>query len=411
MSNITATAAETFAITNAILVLPDRVIERGAILVQDGIIAALGEGRDWLPSGLNREEDAADAFLIPGIVDLHNDSLETEINPRPGANLPLEFALSNLERRLIASGVTVEFHAIGFMNLERSNRTIDQASERAAFVRRIAAGRGRVVDHHVLHRLDVWNPEAMDLLFESVGKSPIGYVSLNDHTPGQGQYRDIARYTSFMKEWRKDRGHDSLPEDEVAERMAIRAADTENIPAVYSRVQTELENGSFILATHDDDSPEKVDQQWAIGATIAEFPITVEAAQQAHNRGMMTVVGAPNIVRGGSTSGNQDARELFELGLADIICADYHAPSLLVSAFKLADGGVVDLPTAIRSLTLNPAKAVGLTDRGGICLGYAADLVLVRQDADKLPHAEAVYRNGEEVFALRPPVPARVLVG
>ena len=137
------------------------------------------------------------------------------------------------------------------------------------------------------------------------------------------------------------------------------------------------------------------------GATVAEFPITVESARRARDRGMSIVVGAPNIVRGGSTSGNQDARELFELGLADVICADYHAPSLLVAGFKLANDGVVDLPAAIRALTLNPARAVGLPGVGAISPGYRADLALVRVGQDRLPHVEAVYRNAREVFTLR----------
>jgi alpha-D-ribose 1-methylphosphonate 5-triphosphate diphosphatase len=401
---------ETYAIVNANLVLPEQVMEGGAVVVRDGRIESILTDRSALPAGLSREVDADGAYLMPGIVDLHNDSLETEINPRPGANLPLEFALSNLERRLISSGVIVEFHAIGFMNLERSNRTINQASERAAFVREVMRRGGGVVDHHVLHRLDVWNPEAMDILFDSVRASDIGYVSLNDHTPGQGQYRDVERYKTFMQAWRKDRGHSAEGDDEVEDRMAARAADTSNVPAVYVRVRAERDALPYFLATHDDDSPEKVDAQWVLGATVAEFPITVDAARRARERGMAIVVGAPNIVRGGSTSGNQDARELFELGLADVICADYHAPSLLVAAFRLASDGACDLPTAIRALTLNPSTAVGIRDSGAIRTGYVADMLLARAEPGAVPQVEAVYRGGVEVFSLRAAEPAKVLV-
>lgn len=392
-----------FAIVNAQVVLTDRVIERGSVLVEDGRIAAIGETRLELAGATAEEIDVDGAYLIPGVVDLHNDSLETEINPRPGANLPLSFALANFERRLAASGVTTEFHAISFMNMEKSGRTVDQAAARAAHIAEIQAGFSGMVDHHVLHRLDVWNPEAMDMLFASVRQMSAGYVSLNDHTPGQGQYRDVERYSEFMKKWREQRGAGSLGEDEVAERMKSRADDKTTIPSVYARVAGELATAPFVLSTHDDDSPEKVDRQWEIGATINEFPVTMDAAVRARERGMAIVVGAPNIVRGGSTSGNMDAVDLVEAGLADIICADYHAPSLLVAAFKLVEEGRTDLVSAIRMLTVNPATAVGLTDRGAIETGRRADLAVVRLDGSGAPSVEMVYRGGELVMAMPRP--------
>ena len=390
-----------FAITNATVIQPETVLEQASVVISGGQVAAVFEGRAELPAALDFEVDARGAFLMPGIIDLHNDSLETEINPRPGANLPIEFAFATLERRLLAAGVTVEFHAISFMNMAKSGRSIDQAAERAGFVASLQLDPTRVVDHRVLHRLDVWNPDAMNTLFASVRSFSTGYVSLNDHTPGQGQYRDVERYTRFMREWRTHRGAEGIEDDDVAARIASRAADSITIPMVYGRLRAERELSPFVLASHGDDSPEKVDRQWEIGATIAEFPVTVEAARRARERGMTIVVGAPNIVRGGSTSGNQDARELFALGLADVICADYHAPSLLASAFSLADDGTVGLPAAIRALTLNPARALGMERVGAIVPGHRADILLVRKGSDGRPAVERVYRAGTEVFSIR----------
>jgi alpha-D-ribose 1-methylphosphonate 5-triphosphate diphosphatase len=394
---------ERVVFTNAQVVLADRVIAGGAVLIDHGVIAAIAETLLQLPETDAEEIDAEDALLIPGIVDLHNDSLETEINPRPGANLPLEFALGNLERRLASSGVTTEFHAISFMNMEKSNRTVAQAAERSGYISGQHAHPARMVEHHVLHRLDVWNPDAMDSLFDSVGRMHTGYVSLNDHTPGQGQYRDVARYTQFMQQWRQQRGGPESGEEEVQERMRSRGADASTIPSVYARVHAEREMRPFVLSTHDDDSPEKVDRQWEIGASIAEFPVTMDAAVRARERGMSIVVGAPNIVRGGSTSGNMDAVDLVAAGLADIICADYHAPSLLVAAFRLVEEGLLDLPAAIRMLTANPARAVGLHDRGSIEPGKRADLALVQLGASGTPMVEALYRRGHMVMAMQPP--------
>ncbi len=392
---------QTFALINAKLVLPDRLVDRGAVVVEHSRISTVIEGHFDRRDQAIREVDLAGAYLMPGIIDLHSDSLEAEVNPRPQANLPLEFALANLERRLILSGVTTQFHAISFMNQEKTSRTVGQAAERAAFIARVRNDPHRVVDHHVLHRLDVWNPDAMDHLFASVRNFPVGYVSLNDHTPGQGQYRDVDHYRSFMKLWRQQRGQDEWTDDDIDGRMATRQADSATVPMVYGRVRAERENWPFMLATHDDDSPEKVDRQWEIGASIAEFPVTLDAARRARDRGMAIAVGAPNIVRGGSTSGNLDARELFAAGLADIMVADYHAPALPLAAFRVFQEGVVDLPTAIRTLTLNPALAMGFADRGAIREGHVADLAVVRVGSDLHPRVETVYRGGREVFTLR----------
>jgi len=389
-------------IKNARVVLPDRIISGGAVQIRDGVIAAVVANGDELPLGNGRVIDADGAMLIPGLVDLHNDSLETKINPRPGANLPMDFALANFERRLASSGVTTEFHAISFMDMEKSNRTVAQAAERSAYIAARNRLPGGMVDHHVLHRLDVWNPAAMDELFGSVHQAKPGYVSLNDHTPGQGQYRDVAHYARFMQEWRQQRGGDSPEEGEIEDRIATRAADADAIPAVYARVSAERAARPFVLSTHDDDSPDKVDRQWEIGATVAEFPVTMDAAIRARERGMFIVVGAPNVVRGGSTSGNMDAVDLVAAGLADIICADYHAPSLLVAAFQLAREGLLDIPAAIRTLTLNPARAVGLLDRGSIEPGQRADLALIRVDQTGMPTVETLLRGGEIVLSIQP---------
>jgi alpha-D-ribose 1-methylphosphonate 5-triphosphate diphosphatase len=182
--------------------------------------------------------------------------------------------------------------------------------------------------------------------------------------------------------------------------MATRDADSETVPAVYARIHRAAKELGVIVATHDDDTPEKVDAQWHIGAKVAEFPITVESAQRARERGMTIIVGAPNIVRGGSSSGNQDARELFKLGLADVICADYHAPSLLPAAFRLVDEGLLDLPAAIATVTRNAARAICLADAGEIAPGMRADIAIVRRDAGRTPAVERVYKDGSEVFRL-----------
>ena len=192
----------------------------------------------------------------------------------------------------------------------------------------------------------------------------------------------------------------ALNPDDAIERMNARNADTETVPMVYARIAEERQRLGFEIASHDDDSPGKVDTLQTLGARVSEFPVTIEAAQRARELGMTIVVGAPNIVRGGSSSGNMDAEELFSLGLADVICADYHAPSMLPAAFRLVDDGVLDLPAAIRSLSFNAACALQRFDFGAIRFGYIADLVLVRRDGRELPQVERVFRSGRQMLSL-----------
>ncbi|HEY7467612.1 MAG TPA: alpha-D-ribose 1-methylphosphonate 5-triphosphate diphosphatase [Dehalococcoidia bacterium] len=395
------------AISNALVVTRDSVLTDAAVGVRDGAISEVAaDGR--LSVDYEQHVDLRGAYLMPGVIDLHNDSLEVEVNPRPETNLPVEFALANLERRLLFSGVTTEFHAVAFMDNERSRRTVEGAIRKAVFLADYVQSGTQLVDNQILHRLDVWSPASLDAIFESLERMPVRYVSINDHTPGQGQYRDLEGFKQRMQAWAERRGgRHGL--DTIEQRMQERAADTETIPAVYRRIGEEMDRRPFFISSHDDDSPEKVEVLQQLGATVTEFPVTVETALRARELGMTIIVGAPNVVRGGSSSGNQSAKELFSLGLADVIVADYHAPSMLPAAFSLVDDGLADLPGAVRALTLNAARAVGMTTLGAIEPGYAADLIAVRRNGRAFPVVERVFRDGIEVLTLAAPQRQEVL--
>jgi alpha-D-ribose 1-methylphosphonate 5-triphosphate diphosphatase len=392
-----------FRITNATVVLPGAQLPGGAVTVAGGQIAEVAASAAELRTSAAAEIDADGAYLLPGLVDLHNDGYEYEMNPRPGANLPLPLAFATFERRLIAAGVTTEFHAISFMNRPSTGRSVSAAERASGYIAQLRRDGGfRAVDHQILHRLDVWSPDVLDSVFGSVDRMPVRYLSLNDHTPGQGQFRDIDGYIARMKAYELTRGNTPLDVDGMYRTIAARAADTDTLPAIYARLQAEHARQPLVIATHDDDSAGKADFGYGLGARVGEFPVTLEAAHRQRELGMPIVVGAPNIVRGGSQSGNLDARQLIEAGLADIICADYHAPSLLASAFRLVQDGLADLPPAIRMLTLNPARAVGLADRGAVAPGLLADLLLVRLDRDSVPCVERAFRSGRPVYSFVP---------
>jgi alpha-D-ribose 1-methylphosphonate 5-triphosphate diphosphatase len=383
------------AILNGQVVLPDRVLLGGCLELVDGRIVGLGDR----PPGCSPAIviDVEGAYVLPGLIDVHNDGLEFEVNPRPGTNLPLPLALANFERQALGAGVTTVFHALSFANRPDLGRSVGSAWERAAFI--AEQQQRRPVDHQVLHRFDVWSPDTLEPIFESMARLPVRYLSLNDHTPGQGQYRDVAKHLERLAAYRERRMVGEVDPEEVRRRMQERQrAIAEGwLETIYRTIEDRRAQAPCILGTHDDDTVEKVDAQAAIGATIAEFPVTLEAARQARRRGMAIVVGAPNIVRGGSHSGNLSAVELIAAQLADIICADYHAPSMLPAMFRLVDDGVLSLPEAVAMVTANPARALGLTDRGMLALGKRADVVIVRREAG-VPLVEAVFRAGRLVF-------------
>jgi alpha-D-ribose 1-methylphosphonate 5-triphosphate diphosphatase len=400
------------------VVLPTAIIKDAAILIDGGRIARIGTRDEFRGLGVQTLE-ATRALIMPGLIDTHNDGLEGEVNPRPGVNFQREFALWNYERRSVAAGVTTSFHAISFATIMRKSRSVDGAAALSQVIR--SAGPGRSLDHQILHRLDVYTPEGLDPVFESIDGCQWKVISLNDHTPGQGQYRDLAQYRKTIAAYQSlnpdafggfgDTGGRTI-DDEVQARIRDREERRHVKEAIYDRVQAEAAKRRFVLMSHDDDTAEKTDLMRRVGCTISEFPVSIEAASRARELGMWITVGAPNIVRGGSTSGNQSARELVSKGLADIICADYHAPSMLYAAFKLAREGVCDLVSAIAMVTANPAKAFGMTDRGRIATGLRADLCVMLENHE-LPVVQTVIRGGDIVFASWPTArsPAPVTVG
>jgi alpha-D-ribose 1-methylphosphonate 5-triphosphate diphosphatase len=351
------------------LVLPDRVLESASLRIEGGRVAEVREGPAPHP-----DLHCAGLTAIPGLVDLHGDMLEREVEPRPGAQLPLEMSLLELDKRLAAAGVTTAYAAISFAEHRQKGqiRTEERARE---LVQGVAGLRtGLLVDFRVHARFDITNPRAAPVLTELLGEGLVDMVSLNDHTPGQGQYRDLEHYLGFIARWRDQ------SREEVEARLQERLLQARDVPVAWEVVaevaQLAAQNG-LRLASHDDDTPAKVELVHKLGASISEFPVTREAAQEARQRGMAVVMGAPNALRGGSLAGNLSALEALQAGLLDILAADYYPAAMLQAAWTIAARGYLSLPQAIGLVTLNPARAVGLHDRGSLVPGQQADLVLL----------------------------------
>ena len=379
------------------VVLPDNTIENGSIVVEDGRIADVVARALPKPAGGDGLFfDTTGRLLLPGLVDLHNDAIEVELIPRPRAPLPFELAATTLDRRLAAAGVTTEFAAVFFADMTRSERKLSEAPLRAKALLARARDRETLVDQHVLFRVDVWDPASLEAALAACAGATVPLLSLNDHTPGQGQYRNVDAWQRYQVEHLgRSAGEASAT---TAEQMR-RAHDQPEIAAgVLARVEAAAAAGRIIPVSHDDDTEEKVAIMHDIGVRIGEFPVTLAAARRQRALGMTIVAGAPNIVRRGSASGNINVYELLAEGLVDALCADYHAPSMLYAALQLAREEVVGLPEAVRMISLAPARAVGLgTETGSLERGKRADIAVV--DArGTTPAVELTLRAGRVGF-------------
>jgi alpha-D-ribose 1-methylphosphonate 5-triphosphate diphosphatase len=378
-------------LSNLRIVLPDTVIERGALQLEGATIAAVVEG-DTRVAG-SRIVDGAGLTAIPGVIDIHCDMLEREIEPRPGAFFPLDMAVHEIDKRLAAAGVTTAYTALSFWDNDKPESVRGEA-----MVMRVVGEVNRLrpellTDLRIHARFEVSTPQVTPLLLQLLAANQIQMVSLMDHTPGQGQYRDIEHYIHFISRWRQV-GREQI-EAELRERLE-RAGDLMERWAIARDVAALAAEQGLPIASHDDDTLEKIDLVAELGATIAEFPVTLEAAEEARRRGMHVAMGAPNALRGVSHSGNLSAAEAIAAGLVDTLAADYHPATLVQAAFALVERGVVDLPAAVALISAGPAASLGMTDRGRIAPGLCADLVLV--ETGLRPRIRATIRNGTPIY-------------
>lgn len=373
------------------VVLPDRVLARGAVRIEAGRIAEVAEapvaGAPSLAGG--------GLLLLPGFVDMHGDMVEREVEPRPNVRMPFELGLRDLDRRLAVAGVTTAYAAVSFSPSSTYGhlRSFEHTS---AMIRAIAAMRaGLLVDHRVHARFEITFPKALEVVTGLIAEGSVDLVSLTDHTPGQGQYRDLERHVAKVA---LDRG---LSRDEaeaaVRARIAEKTQPAEVMTATLAAISAACRDAGIPVASHDDDTVEKVALMQALGATISEFPVTGAAAAEAKARGLATAMGAPNALRGQSYSGNLSARAAHAAGLLDLLCSDYHPSAILPAVLELAKADPAGLAGAARLATLNPARALGLADRGAILPGMQADLV-VADDAG-LGHVRATIRAGRKIYS------------
>ncbi len=374
------------AFQNARLVLADRVIE-GSLKIEDGIIHAIDEGTT--AAGI----DCAGDYLIPGLIELHTDHLEGHYAPRPGVRWPAVAAVQAHDAQIAGSGITTVFDALRIGMDEDANLGLDDMNCLAAA---IDAGRReeRLRAEHFIHlRCEVSAPDVGDSFDAFARPDLVRLVSLMDHTPGQRQFTSMETYKRYYQG--KTKMSDAEFERFVARRVA-QSAEWSDVNR--ARVARSARARGFTLASHDDATEDHIADAHACAVVLSEFPTTFEAAEAAQAAGLKILMGAPNVVRGGSHSGNVSASALAGRGLLDVLSSDYVPFSLLHAAFMVADAhAAITLPDAIAMVSRTPADVVGFDDRGEICLGLRADLVRVRVD-DGVPIVRGVWREGRRVM-------------
>ncbi|HYS49191.1 MAG TPA: alpha-D-ribose 1-methylphosphonate 5-triphosphate diphosphatase [Xanthobacteraceae bacterium] len=381
-------AADPFVLANARIVLADAVIERGWVAVGDGRIAEIGEGRPP-----ERGEDLAGDLLIPGLVELHTDHLEVHYVPRPKVYWDPIAAVVSYDAQLATSGITTVLDSVRIWR-EAGIQEVDGQHDVLSNAIATARDAGLLRADHFLHlRCEVPMPDVIADTERMTGGRDVRLISLMDHTPGQRQFRDEAKLRTY---YRGKKG--GLSDPELDELFDIRRRYQAQHAAANRRSLVELARRQGIpLASHDDTIAEHVAEAVADAVAIAEFPTTTEAAAALHQAGIKVLMGAPNLVRGGSHSGNVATADLAAAGVLDILSSDYVPSALLLGALCLpAAVPQFDLPAAIRTVSRTPAHAVGLDDRGEIAVGKRADLVRVYTRAGAST-ARAVWRAGRRV--------------
>ena len=373
-------------LTNAKLVLPDAVLH-GTLVLRDGLIADIQPGRSHAAGALDLEGD----HLIPGIVDVHTDNLERQVLPRANARWPSRSAMIAHDAQCVAAGVTTILDALCLGDLgfdtERGQTFLDGVRDLDEL-----ADKGALKGEHFLHLRCELPARDMPAALDPVADHPrVVMVSLMDHSPGVGQYRDLTRYAVMRK--RQTQWNDAQVQARIDGLLAQRAELREK---QRTWLLDRIRHRNLPLASHDDDTPSEIARNLADGITISEFPVTMEAARAAYDLKVEVIAGAPNIVRGGSHSGNVAAADLVREGLAQAFASDYVPASMLEAAWRAVEAGGITLTQAIAMVTDTPARMARLADRGRLTPGLKADLVRVRSIGD-MPLVRSDWSTGERI--------------
>ena len=377
---------------NARIILKDEVI-RGSVSVKQGIIDAIDPGMTSSTVGIDFEGD----YLMPGMVEMHTDNFERHLMPRPKVNWAEIPALLAHDAEIAAAGITTVFDALGVGDADTDNvrgKGWGEVLHALALCNEQDLLRA---DHHIHVRCELPAPNTIELFKPFIGHPKLSLISLMDHTPGQRQWENIetARtYFTGKKGWSQAKFEHQIEHSSKLQELYC---------APHRKFFVDFcQANKIYLASHDDTTVEHVQQAHAEGASMSEFPTTMLAAHTARALGLLNVMGGPNVVRGGSHSGNVSAADLARHDLLDIISSDYVPGSLISAVSRLVNDEILSLPKAVAAVTFNPARATGLTDRGLIQQGMRADLVRMRmislQSSGPQAIVKTVWKKGQQII-------------
>jgi alpha-D-ribose 1-methylphosphonate 5-triphosphate diphosphatase len=377
-----------FVIENATVVLPSGILKGASIKIEDGIISNIREGSI---NSSQKRINVHERFLLPGFIDLHSDAIEKEIEPRPNSFFPVNIALFELDKKLASCGITTIFHALSFAEGEigiRSNKIVaDIINE----VNRLASKLNVKTNIHA--RFEITDREAVPYLENFINNKEIHLLSLMDHTPGQGQFKEVTSFKHYFGTVYKK------SDAELAKIIDRKLSVKESVKSHVDYAVALCKSMNIPMASHDDDSEEKIRWLKEMDINISGFPVNMDAACAARQSGIHVCLGAPNVLRGNSQAKNLSARDAVSWGYGDILCSDYSSMTILHAVFTLHKHDILPLHEAVNMASINPAKAVGISDKtGSIEEGKEADLIMV-DTGEEIPRIVKTFVAGREVFS------------
>lgn len=381
-------------IINSSVITANEILEDYAVVINGDTIEKLLPMNEVNTENYDNVINAKGGYVSAGFIDIHSDYIEGIIAPRPTTIMDFNIGIKESERILSSHGITTMFHSLSIYKEDlfghKPVRQPDNVNKLIHAIHRTHSEK-HLIRHRMHARFELDSVEMMDKIKEHIEENRIHLLSFMDHTPGQGQYRDIEKYRHTMK------GYKDLSDDEINAQIAVKK-ELSRLSVEEMETMSELARSKGIaIASHDDDATEKIDFNESLNTSISEFPITMEVAKYAHSKGMYTLAGAPNIMLGGSHSGNLNAQAAIMEGCISILCSDYYPAAMLHSVFKLNRKANYPLTEGFKLITLNPAKAVQMDDEiGSIEAGKKADLNIIRLFDDYPTITECIV-NGKVV--------------